>query len=172
MTETANEVSQDADLVPDVFLPGAPHVAIAGIDVVRSTIVNTSREDERPIHWHVSLIPTGEEETPAMISGDLSIGRDGWFIGATVTALLQFAPDFPDLPDFEDVDAVNDLNRILGPWASHALYDVAALVARQSVSAVATCNVDVPRVTPAAHITRIRRSDAAPDEVGSEPPMA
>lgn len=170
MTEPANKIPAGVDFADDVFAPGAPRVAIAGIDVVRSTIVSTGRDDERPIHWHISLIPTGEPDAPAMVSGDLSIGRDGWFIGATVTALLKFAPDYPDLPDFDDDDEVNALNRVLGAWASHALYDVAALVARQSVAAVASCNLEVPKVTPVAHITRIRRSDAATSETRSGSP--
>lgn len=145
----------------EVFRDGSPRVAITGIDVARSTVVAARQQDDRPIHWHVSLLPTGDAENPAMLSGDLSIAADGWFVGSTVTAPLRFAPDFENMPDFEDEDSLNALNRSLGPWAAHVLYDVAALVARQAVAGVTSCKIEIPLLTPEPHITRIRRKDDA-----------
>lgn len=162
-SDSANVAAQDDNEVEaplDMFVDGAPDVAIAGIDLMRTTIVATDEKDAKKsvVRWHISAIPTHDDESPLILLGDLSVIRKGWFVGSTVTMMVDFREGYP-LPDMDDEDAVNQLGRTLGPWASNALYDVAALVARQLVATSANCDVEIPRTTPKAHIARLRKNN-------------
>lgn len=159
--------ADDFDRTASMFTEGAPDVAIGGADIVRSTIVPLSDvEDDAPapgLHWHVTAIPTlrGESSGVALL-GDLFISEDGWFIGVTGAMSIMFrnAADAPDSGDFE---AINAVGHRLGPWISNVLYDVIRMRANQMIASTEGCEVDLPRLTPRTHITRIEHAESGAD---------
>lgn len=155
------DISSDDEFDPvaSMFGPGAPGVGIGGVDVLRSTLGPTEQDEEgsaeQTLHWHISAVPRRGDTPPAFL-GDLFVMKGNWFVAVTVAMPLAFADDYP-LPDLSEKKALDAFATSLGPWAANILYDVAAIQARQLISASMFCDVELPRVTPRAHIAHLSR---------------
>lgn len=144
------------------FPDGAPDVAIGGLSVARSTVMNRdsspgANAPSEDLMWHVYGVSTEVESMPLALVGELQIRREGWFAAATSIALLAFRN--ADRIDASSDEAADALAEVLGPWASHALYDTAAAALRASVAVVLNCPIDVPRGTPSVHVARSGRPE-------------
>lgn len=141
----------------EIFGEGAPDVAITGLDVLRATIVRRdfdADEDGDGLHWHIYGVPSGLENSPLTLVGDLALASGGWFVGATVTALIGFRD--PGIFDPASTEQVREFGRTLGAWASHVLYDLAASRGRSLVASSSGCPLELPLLTPSAHFAYVR----------------
>jgi hypothetical protein len=132
----------------------APDIAVEGLSVFRSTVVHRPLSKDgvaRPdgLKWHISGAGVGEDLSAFALFGDLEIRHEGWFAAATSVARLTREAGGFGLATEEDADA---LARVLGPWASHMLYDTAAMTIRTSLAHIFGCPITVPWVTPDPHI--------------------
>lgn len=139
----AERASQQAILFPD----GAPDVAISGIRVMRSTVAPLSRGvDDEGLHWRITGSSSSSTLPPLVLLGDLTIRTREISAGATVVAFI----DFRDPERTVSGDEVGEAVRVLGPWAAHVLYDIAAMALRGALGGLGYDPGIVPATTPPA----------------------
>lgn len=133
---------------PDDWLGAdTPDVGIAGIHLFRSVIQPADPDPGEELSWSiVGRLHLDKKWTH--LWGDLYILQDGWELGVTVSALIQYRNE--ELPfDPHDVGAGEAHIHALAPWTSHAMYDVASQWARQLVAASYPApDFDIPVRTP------------------------
>lgn len=144
----------------DLFVDGAPEVAIGGLSVARSILqqdetASTDAKKDQDITWRIYGYAPGVEVSseggpPLVVYGDLGIEHDGWFLGVTAVAMVGFRDAKKWLGD----DELNGDRAVktLGPWLTHVLYDTAAATARTLISSTTASPFVIPLKTPPASI--------------------
>ncbi|HCG55218.1 MAG TPA: hypothetical protein DEW39_03490 [Brevibacterium sp.] len=134
-----------------MFPPGAPEVAIGSLQIGRSMVapsgavtVPGEEEPEDGLDWTISGIATDQEQPPMALLGDLFARRDGVVVGVSVSASIALK----DAAGVLTEDEVSDRTQYLAPWATHALYDVAASEARRLLLSVGADSSMIPLITP------------------------
>jgi hypothetical protein len=132
--------------------PEAPDAMLAGLDVLRSIVqpAGSNALDLLPsFQWHLSGHAVEDEDVDALrIVGDLMVLEEGWFIGVTVAAVVQFRRALVSPPSTWSDHELKRQVAVYGPWVSHGMYDLATLVARQLGVQSHTVRVPVPLLTP------------------------
>lgn len=106
------------------------------------------------IHWSISPVEVQKtpEEIPPVYAlvGDLAIGAEEWFVGATAGIVFAVADDEAhEIATREDLEAVAQR---YGPWAARVLWDHVSAAAR-TVSALchgSASRIDIPGTMPDA----------------------
>lgn len=150
--------------------PHAPDAGIAGVHLFRSMIQPAYDDREDHLSWSmVGRVNVADEWT--LLWGDLFVAQDDWELGVTVSAMIQYRGGA--LPfDADDEDAMDAHIRALAPWASHAMYDVAAQWARQLEAATYPApDFDIPVRTPALDDVTVHLPSDVEPETGASTAM-
>ncbi len=140
--------------------PDAPDVLIAGLDVIRSIVQPTEKdEDERAWHLTGRVIVDSDGNRHLQIVGDLLVIDSGWMVGVTSGVILDFRNQ--RTPKRWTPAAVDKLTSTYGPWASHVLYDTAAATARRLLVMTFGSGPEISTQTPVPTILTSRDRKAA-----------
>lgn len=137
-----------------LFPDGAPPVAIAGVQVLRTMAApepsapqpELSAEDSGDppgtpqLRWSVDGLAAESHSTPLILIGDLYLRRGDVDAGATVAAHIAYR----DSPDLHDEESVREQIEALGPWASELLYDIALGEVRRALASLGEHVDDLP----------------------------
>ena len=140
-----------------------PEVEIGGLTVVRCAAQPSRFKDEQT-HWTIRGFGFDDYEPHLILLGNLVIHSTSEFVGVTVEAQLAY----PDTPPFsvDDRDAINAEVTRLGSWATHVMYDYAAITARHLI-ATTGFELEAPFLTPDVKI-HVESVDDATDDDGDE----
>lgn len=151
--EQAHDPVKLARTLEQMFPPGAPSVALGSLNIVRTMVapdgaVSLGDEDENSelprVRWSIGAIETEREHPPLVLLGDLFVSEAHMVVGVTVSASVVLRDNVGVLSS----DEVDEKGQVLAPWASHILYDVAAIEARRALASVGEDPSVVPEETP------------------------